>query len=38
MVQTIKAYKCMKTTLKTHKSNMGTNSKVQSKLNRNLYK
>ena len=27
MVQTIKAYKCMKTTLKAYKSNMGTNHK-----------
>ena len=27
MVQTIKAYKCMKTTLKAYKSNMGTNKK-----------
>ena len=28
MVQTIKLYKCMKTTLKAYKSNMDTNSKV----------
>ena len=27
MVQTIKAYKCMKTTLKAYKSNIGTHHK-----------
>ena len=27
MIQTIKAYKCMKTTLKAYKSNMGTKHK-----------
>ena len=27
MVQTINAYKCMKTTLKAYKSNMGTHRK-----------
>ena len=35
MVQTIKAYKCMKTTLKAYKSNMGT--KLQ-KLHKHGYK